>query len=174
MFRNSTSTNDLEPEKNQLTKGNLMTTNTATLPTASIDFAESLRSKGYYMREVMLLTLITGIYLHVTTLFIGVPRMTRYIVTPTFDMLFAIPITYAAIMLWVNWRRVEHPALWHKLAYSAIAMYFTVSIPFHVRTYMVGNTDVLLKFPTWYSAALLPFLFALLAFAWNLRFKTSD
>ena len=151
-----------------------MTSNVATLPGASTDILQSLRSKGYYLREVMLLTLITGIYLHVTTLFIGVPRMTRYIVTPAFDMVFALPITYAAIMLWVNWRRVDHPATWHKWMYGAIALYFTISIPFHVRTYITGDTDVLLKFPTWYSAALLPFLFGLLAFAWKLRLKEDN
>jgi hypothetical protein len=151
-----------------------MTTSTAQFPAFAAERTTTVRGKAYYMREAILLTLITGIYLHVTTLFIGVPRMTRYIVTPTFDMLFAIPITYAAIMLWVNWRRVEHRAAWHQWVYGFIAVYFTISIPFHARTYVTGNTDMLLQFPTWYSAALLPVLFGLLAFAWKLRVRDNN
>jgi hypothetical protein len=151
-----------------------MTTNTAQLPALPLDWFNAVRRNGYYLREAILLTLITGIYLHVTALFIGVPRVVRYIATPTFDMLLAIPMTYAAAMLWVNWRRIEHHAVWHRWVYGFLAVYFTISIPFHARTYIVGNTDVLLMFPTWYSAALLPLLFGLLAFTWKLRFKNDN
>lgn len=55
-----------------------------------------------------------------------------------------------------------------RLFYGVIAAYFTISIPFHFTTFLVGNTDVFLRFPDWYSAALLPFLLAQLVFTWYL------
>jgi hypothetical protein len=87
-------------------------------------------------------------------------------------MLLAISITYGAIASWMSWQRVVHRTGWHRLLFGILATYFSISIPFHVRTYITGNTDIYLRFPVWYSAALLPFLMALIVFVWRLQFKT--
>jgi hypothetical protein len=108
---------------------------------------------------------------HLSVLFLGHRLVVDHIATPALDMLMAIPMTYGAIVSWILWRRVEHPSGWHRFVYGVLAVYFTVSIPFHVRTYLTGNTEIFLKFPMWHSAVLLPYLVSLVVFTWRLRFR---
>ena len=65
------------------------------------------QEQGYYFRYAAVVTLITGMYLHITNLFIGQALLKQYILTPTFDMLLAIPMTYAAIVGWMFWKKVS-------------------------------------------------------------------
>jgi hypothetical protein len=132
---------------------------------------ETFQRKGYGLKPVIIGTLLIGMYLHATAIFLGVPLMIKHLVTPAFDMLFAIPITYGALAGWLNWNRVVHRSGWHTFAYGFLTVYFTASVPIHLRTYFTHNTDVLLAFPSWYSAALLPVLVALAVFTWRLQFK---
>jgi len=82
-------------------------------------------------------------------------------------------MTYGAIVSWIVWKRVQHPALWHRLVYGFLTCYFTLSIPIHIRTYFTGSPDFVSAFPIWYSAAILPIMAGLLIFAMRLRFKDS-
>lgn len=147
-----------------------MNTATATQPNPS-GFFEEFKSTGYGLKPAIIGTLFTGIYLHLSVVFLGHALVMKHIVTPLFDMLLAIPITYGAIVSWIAWKRVIHPSAAHRFLYGVLAVYFTISIPFHVRTYLIGNTDLFLAFPVWYSAVLLPFLVALIVFTWRLQFK---
>jgi hypothetical protein len=64
---------------------------------------------------------------------------------------------------------VVHDGEWRRFVYVALAVHFTIRIPFHARTYIVG--DVLLLFPVWYSALLVPYLAGLTMFSLRLRFR---
>jgi len=147
-------------------------TNLVINPPDTPTWFEDFRSNGYYFKPAIIATLITGLYLHLSVLFLGHRLVVDYIATPQLDMLLAIPMTYGAVLSWILWRRVVHPNAWHRFVYGVLAVYFTISIPFHVRTYITGNTEVFLKFPVWYSAMLLPYLAGLLVFGWRLKFKS--
>ena len=62
---------------------------------------DEFRLNGYYFKPAIIGTLLTGIYLHLSVLFLGHALVVRYIATPALDMLLAIPITYGAIMSWI-------------------------------------------------------------------------
>ena len=125
---------------------------------------------GWYVREVAFLTLIGGIFLHVSSLVLGSPLFEERILTPTFDRLFAIPIAYVGVVGWIVRRRFVHPSRWHRVAYGAVITYFTLSIPLHAATYIRGDTSLLTAFPSWYSAILLPVMACLAIFVARLVF----
>ena len=114
-----------------------------------------------------------GMYLHVTSLFIGRELLMRYVLTPTFDAVLAIPMTYAGIVGWMLWRRVVHPNRWHRFIYGFTIVYFTISIPIHVQTFITQRTDYILAFPWWYSYFILLVQVGMLTFVWRMRFKAS-
>jgi hypothetical protein len=105
-----------------------------------------------------------------TSLFIGRELLMRYVLTPTFDAVLAVPMTYAGIVGWMLWRRVVHPNRWHRFIYGFIIVYFTISIPIHVQTFITQRTDYILAFPWWYSYFILLVQVGMLAFTWRLRF----
>ena len=148
-----------------------MTTAATTLDSSGSSWWETFRGNACGLKPALIATLITGIYLHLSVVFLGHELVVRHIATPKLDMLLAIPMTYAAIVSWIVWRRVVHPTRWHRFVYGVLAVYFTISIPFHVRTFIVGNTEIFKWFPVWYSVILLPFLVGLLVFSWRLRFR---
>jgi len=133
----------------------------------------TFKQHGFGLRYAIGATLVMGMYLHVTRLLIGQALLLEYVLTPAADMILAVPMTYGAIVCWIIWRRVLHPALWHRLVYGFLACYFTLSIPIHIRTYFTGNPDFVSAFPIWYSATILPIMAGLLIFAMRLRFKAS-
>ncbi len=135
---------------------------------------ELFREQGYFLKAAMLGTLASGFLLHLLVIFFGNAFVTENVVSAGLDMVLAIPITYGAAVSWIVWPRVIHRATWHRVVYGILAVYFTVSVPFHLRTYVTGNTDILGRFPEWYSMALLPFLAALMTFVARLEFRGDE
>lgn len=135
---------------------------------------KALQNQGYYFRYAAIVTLITGMYLHVTSLFIGRDLLRQYILTPEFDMLLAIPMTYAGIVGWLSWKQVSFDSRWKKFLYGFIVVYFTISIPIHVQTYLTQSTDYINTFPGWYSYFILVLMTAMVIFVWNLTYKSSQ
>ena len=133
----------------------------------------TFKRHGFGLRYAIGATLVMGMYLHVTRLLIGQALLLEYVLTPAADMVLAVPMTYGAIVSWIVWKRVQHPARWHRLVYGFLACYFTLSVPLHIRTYFTGSPDFVSAFPLWYSAAVLPMMVGLLIFAMRLRFKDS-
>jgi len=134
----------------------------------------AFRHQGYHLRYAIATTLIAGMYLHVTGLFIGRELLLRYVLTPAFDMAFAMPMTYGGIVSWIVWKRVVHPSWWHRVVYGFLAVYFTLSIPLHIRTFFTQRTDYILAFPGWYSYFILPVMVGLLIFTLRLHFTDAD
>lgn len=135
------------------------------------DLFTNFKQQGYWMKYAAAATLVVGIYLHVTSLLIGRDLFLQHVLTPRFDMFFAVPMTYAGISGWFAWKRVIHPGLWHQVIYGFLTLYFTVSIPLHAQTFIKGSTDFFRLFPEGYSLFSLPLMMALLVFVWRLQFK---
>jgi hypothetical protein len=131
---------------------------------------KTLQNHGFYFRYAALATLIMGMYLHVTSLFIGRDLLRQYILTPEFDMLLAIPMTYAGIVGWISWKQVSLDRGWKKFFYGFILVYFTISIPIHLQTLLTWSTAYINAFPSWYSYPILALMTLMLVFVWNLRY----
>jgi len=134
---------------------------------------KAMQNQGYYFRHMAIATLIIGMYLHVTSLFIGRDLLQRYILTPGFDMLLAIPMTYAGIVGWLSWKQVSFDRTWKRVLYGFILVYFTISISIHVQTYLTQSTDYINAFPDWYSYFVLVLMTVMLVFVWNLSYKSN-
>jgi hypothetical protein len=133
---------------------------------------KSPQYQGYYFKVAAIVTLITGMYLHVTNLFIGRDLLKQHILTPTFDMLLALPMTYAAVVGWLSWKQIAFDRGWKKFLYGFILVYFTISIPLHVQTYLTQSTDYIDAFPAWYSYPIAVLLSIMLLFVWRIRYRT--
>lgn len=131
----------------------------------------AIARRGYFLRPVAVATMVTGIFIHLNVLFLGHDLVIQHLVTPTFDKLLALPLTYAGVASWLAWRRVVHPGLWHRLAYGFLIFYLSISIPVHLRTYLTQSTEALKIFPAWYSALVIPVMLGLLVFSWRLCFR---
>jgi len=134
---------------------------------------EKFKSNGYFSNYAAIATVLGGIYLHLTSLFIGRDLLKQYILTPEFDMLFAIPMAYAGIVGWLCWNRVVFDRSWKKFFYGFVMTYFTISIPIHVQTYLTQSTDYIDAFPAWYSYPILVLMGLILIFMWNIRYKNT-
>jgi len=86
--------------------------------------------------------------------------------------LLAIPMTYAALVGWLSWKQVAFDRGWKKFLYGFILVYFTISIPLHVQTYLTQSTDYIDAFPVWYSYPIAVLLSVMLLFVWKIRYKT--
>ena len=135
---------------------------------------KAIQHQGYYFRYAAIATLIVGMYLHVTSLFIGRDLLRQYVLTPGFDMFLAIPMTYAGIVGWLSWKQVSFDRGWKKFLYGFILVYFTISIPIHVQTYLSQSTAYINAFPGWYSYIILVLMTVMLVFVWKLAYRSSS
>ena len=95
----------------------------------------------------------------------------RHIMTPDFDKLMVtVPMTTATLFGLRLWRRSEELPPFAKLMHRVSTMYLAISVPFHVRTFITGNVDILERFPENYSYYILPLQTTLLVAVWNSRF----
>lgn len=133
---------------------------------------KTFQAHGYFFRQAAIITLISGMYLHVTSLFIGHDLLRQYILTPGFDMTLAFPMTYAGIVGWLSWKQVLFEHGWEKYFYGFILVYFTISIPIHVQTFLTQSTAYINKFPNWYSYPILALMTFMLIFIWSLRYRS--
>jgi len=132
---------------------------------------EKFKMNGYFSNYAVVVTVIGGMYLHLTSLFIGRELLKQYILTPQFDMVHAIPMTYGGIAGWLAWNTVAFDRRWKKFFYGFIMTYFTISIPIHIRTFLTQSTNYIDPFPSWYSYPVLVLMTGILLFMWNLSYK---
>jgi hypothetical protein len=126
---------------------------------------------GSSFKAAVLFTLAVGFLLHASALVLGRGVFVQRIFTPTFDILFAIPMTYAGIAGWVLLKRAQFRGLWEQVAFVAMLLYFTVSVVLHVRTFVTWDTSYVLAFPDWYSVPILWLMVLMSAFTIRLRFE---
>jgi hypothetical protein len=125
---------------------------------------------GSAFKAATLFTLAVGFLLHATALVLGRGVFVQKIFTPTFDILFAIPMTFAGIAGWVLLKRARFSALWEHVAYVAMLIYFSVSIALHLRTFVTWDTSYVMAFPDWYSIPLLWLFVLMTVFTIRLKF----
>jgi len=140
----------------------------------STDWFQSMRQEGFFFRQLGILVIATGFYLHLTRLFVGDTILIQYILTPLFDQLFAIPMTLAGIAGIMSWKQMEFIGRRHKAFIRFIVIYITVSIPLHIATYFTQSTEFTRVFPIWLSAVYLPFFSAVILALLRLRYKVLD
>jgi hypothetical protein len=134
----------------------------------------SFKRQGFYFRYAALTTIITGLYVHITRLFLGDDLLVQLVVTVLFDKLLILPMTYAAVSGLLAWRRMQFQSTWHQLAIGWIVVYITLSVPLHIYvSYVLGSTRPLTAFPLAMSYALLPIYAGMLVLLGRLRFKES-
>lgn len=136
-----------------------------------MNYYQKFRTNGYFSNYAAIVTVLGGIYLHLTSLFIGRDLLKQYILTPEFDMFFTIPMAYAGVTGWLSWKQVVFDRNWKRFFYGFVMTYFTISIPIHVQTYLTQSTDYIDVFPAWYSYPILVLMSLILVFMWNLKYK---
>ena len=142
-----------------------MTTTTMTTPTAS--YWSGL--PGLY-RVASAVTLLTGILLHGSRLFVGPEFFQQQILTPLTDALFAIPMIAAGILMAVLWRRALLPALWEKIGYGFVTLFLLASVAIHGRTLLTWDTSYINAFPAWYPYLAVSYLTLILVFCLTRQF----
>jgi len=113
-------------------------------------------------RTAVIITLITGMYLHVTRLFIGFDALIAQIYTATFDAIFAIPMVIGAVCILPAWKQFAFRGKFEKFIVGLTGLYFWISILLHVQTIYSRSTDYIRVFPEWYSFFFLAFTTAML------------
>jgi hypothetical protein len=120
-------------------------------------------------KPAVLITLIIGIYLHFTRLFIGTEMLIKHIYTATFDAVFAIPMLLGAVAIFPAWKYIVFRNKFEKAAVAVTGAYFLLSVPLHVRTWLSQSTDYILVFPMWYSLLFLAYTSVMMFVWWRLR-----
>jgi cytochrome bd-type quinol oxidase subunit 2 len=134
-------------------------------------------------REVLLklhrvtagLIFLTGVAIHLVALIIGRENFLRYVFTPLFDRLFAIPMAFAGISGIILWKNVRLNRRWKKAAYRVGMFYLLASIPLHIQTLVTQDTSYINKFPVAYSYFIMPvMLFFSVLFFTQVKYKRQD
>ncbi len=133
---------------------------------------ENFKQAGYLFRSVAIATILCGVYLHVTRLFVGDDILVQKVMTPLFDQLLAIPMTYAGLTGILSWRQMQFRTGWHKAFLGFIVFYIAGSVPLHVATYFTQSTEYIRSVPLWFSVILLPYYVATITTLWRLQFKS--
>jgi hypothetical protein len=90
------------------------------------------RRHGYFFKEVAMLTIGIGFFLHLFRVIFGDDLALQYAVTPESDMLLLIPMTYAAITGVLSYRRMVFANRVRRVALTASLVYITASVPLHL------------------------------------------
>ncbi len=126
---------------------------------------------GSSFKMATLFTLAVGMLLHLSGLVLGRDVFVQRIFTPTFDILFAVPMTFAGIAGWLLWKRVQFRAMWEKAAYLAMLVYFTTSIVLHLRTFVTWDTSYVPGHSRTGTRAVLWLMVLMAVFTVRLRFE---
>jgi hypothetical protein len=134
----------------------------------------SYRRHGYFFREVAMLTIAFGYFLHLYRVIFGDDATLQYVVTQTTDVLLLVPMTYAAVTGILGWRRMRFVNRAHKIAITASIVYITASVPLHIYVGLVLN-DMDLYVRTagyWFSYLLLLVVYPVfLTMLYRLRYE---
>jgi hypothetical protein len=123
-----------------------------------------------------MLTITMGLSMHLCRVILGDEQTLRYVMTPTFDKVLLVPMTYAAISGIAVWRRVRFTHTPMKIFFTWSLVYIAGSVPLHVYFGVIrGNVAFYFDFfPVWFSYLLFPFYAALLIMFARLRYRHTD
>ncbi len=133
---------------------------------------ESFKRQGFYARQVAMFTIMVGIYMHITRLFLGDDLVLRYVFTPLFDQVLTLPMMYAGVAGLLTWNRIQFRGAAHTIAYGLAWFYIAGSVPMHIwYAYLNNTTEYLRAFPLWWTIALFPVYTGIIVVMWRLRYK---
>ncbi len=104
-----------------------------------------------YMKVLTAGTLITGIYLHLSRLVFGMENFQHYLFTPFFEAFFALPMIAGSVLQLMCIKKIEYKTIVEKIVFIVCTFQFVVSVPLHIRAYVVGSTNYIHMFPPIYS-----------------------
>ena len=122
-------------------------------------------------RVASAITLVTGITLHGSRLFVGPEVFQHQILTPLADAMFAVPMITAGVLMAMLWRRAILPALREKIGYGFVTFFFLLSVVIHGKTIITWDTSYINAFPAWYPYLAVAYLGAILGFCMTRRFN---
>ena len=99
----------------------------------------------------------------------GDELLLRYLVTPKFDHVLSLLITYCALAGLASWRRMRFVSRAHKILGALVLGYFAVSIPLHIVTYFTNSTKTLTAVPKGWSVFLMAYYPAAIMSLWRTR-----
>jgi hypothetical protein len=137
-------------------------------------FAASYRRSGYFFREVAMLTIAMGYFLHLYRVIFGDDATLQHVVTQTTDILLMVPMTYAAITGILGYRRMRFVNPAHRIAITASIVYITASVPLHIYVGLVrADMDLYVRTAGyWFSYLLLIVVYPLfLTMLWKLKYQ---
>ena len=143
-------------------------TNETTLPARSVGYFSGLPGLFHVTSAI---TILTGMSLHASRLPLGPEVFQRQVFTPAVDMAFAVPMTIAGITMVLLWRRAILPALWERIVYALVALFFLGSIVLHLKTWVTWDTSYVNAFPAWYPYLAVIYLGLIGLFAVTRRFS---
>jgi len=132
------------------------------------------RDRGYFFREIAMLTILGGFALHLYRVIFGDDLTLQYAVTPTTDMLLMIPMTYAAITGILTYRRMVFVNRVHRVALTASLAYITASVPLHLYVaFVMQDVSVYVHMlGTWFSWLLICLVYpAFLLMLYRVRYQ---
>jgi len=112
--------------------------------------------------------------MHLTRLFLGDDLLLKYVYTPTFDMLFVLPMADAAASELLSWKQIVHRSKRHRFIWGVIVFYVTGSVFLHASTFLTHSTNYLRFFPIWWTIWFVLVIPVAVFFTWRLQLKTRE
>ena len=143
----------------------------------TINMTTTHEGAGYWLglpgafRIASAITLVTGIALHGSRLFVGPEFFQTQILTPTADAIFAVPMITAGVLMAMLWRRAILPAMWEKIGYGFVTLFLLLSVVIHGKTIVTWDTSYINAVPAWYPYLAVTYLAAILVFCLTRRFN---
>ena len=152
-----------------------MTTNQIKHPannitSSSLTWFETFKREGYYFRHFAIATILGGLYLHISRVFLGDDLLLQYIFTPLFDKVLTVPMLYAGVTGLLIWNRIQFNSTKHKFAFGMSLFYIAGSVPLHIwNAYLNNTTEYLRFFPLWFTFLLFPIYIGIIMLTWRIR-----
>ena len=139
---------------------------------SSSTWSENFKRRGYYFQYVAIATILGGLYMHISRVFLGDDLLIQYIFTPLFDQILTIPMLYAGVTGLLIWNRIDFHGIKHKIAYGLALFYIAGSVPLHVwNAYLNDTTEYIRWFPLWFTFVLFPIYTGIIMLMWRLPLK---
>lgn len=124
-----------------------------------------------YYKIFAAITFGTGLFLHTTRAIFGADYFLEHILTLNNDKIFSIPMILAAVFAWLAIKNTNLAKPWRKVVYILIAVYVTISVPVHIKSWFTEDLKQLEAFPENYSYFILPVILSMLLFTVSLKSK---
>ena len=148
---------------------------TSRMNTPSLTWFENFKRQGFYFRYVAIATILGGLYLHISRVFLGDDLVLKYVFTPLYDRVLTIPMLYAGVTGLLVWNQIQFRNTLHKFAYGLTLFYIAGSVPLHIyQAYLHNTTEYLRWFPMWFTFLLFPIYTGIIVLIWRLRYKESS